>query len=552
VVVVALLAAVAPATTAPGQEFPRWRDLIDRHIAAGWEARGLIPAPATGDAEFLRRVTLDLTGTIPSAGVARQFVVDPAPDKRERLVDRLLASPECARYLADVLDVMLLERQYGQYAEQREWESYLHQSMEAGKAWDALVREIIACDGSDPAARGAMRFYTVRTVDSYRVLNPNAIARDVGRLFLGVNLQCAQCHDHPTIEDYRQADYHGLMAFVSRYYFVDVPREGQPQPLRMIAEKGEGEISFESVFDDADEARTAVPHLPGQAEVPDPPELAAQYIVAPADGVLSVPAYSRRQALAAALTAPDNALFRRNLVNRVWGWMLGRGLVGDFDLHHAGNPASHPELLEALSLEFAAEGFDLRKLLREIALSRPYQLTSDWPAGGDRPPAEAFAVAEVRALRPEQLQGGVFEATGTAELERQALAGRADPQPFIDRRTQWRTLLAQQYGRPPGLPDDQYESSLDQALFLSNNDLVPSAIRRQPGNLVDRLAAIEDVGALAGEFYWSVYTREPTAEETLIVADHLSAAAAAGVERGPALEELVWAAIAASEFRFNH
>jgi len=204
-------------------------------------------APVCSDADFVRRIYLDLTGVIPTADKARAFVADKAADKRERLIDELLDSPAFNRHMAITLDVMLMERKPEKAVKQAEWESYLYRSIADDKPVDQLFRELIAADGADPALRPAARF----TLD--RDAEPNSVTRDIGRLAFGMDLQCCQCHDHPLIDDYYQDDYYGLFAFVHRTgLFTDAKTR-----LVSLTEKADGEASFKSVFTGAPATKPA-------------------------------------------------------------------------------------------------------------------------------------------------------------------------------------------------------------------------------------------------------------------------------------------------------
>ncbi|MEQ9065427.1 MAG: DUF1549 domain-containing protein, partial [Gimesia chilikensis] len=211
---------------------------IDQLIAEGKPQFEKQAAPLADDATFLRRVTLDLTGTIPTADEVRTFVADSSPDKRSQRIDQLLASPEHARRLQYLFDTMLMERRPGKYVKTAEWEEYLRQSFLENRPWDELVHEILTVDGTDKTTRPAARFLLDRELKS------EVVTRDLGRIFLGRDLQCAQCHDHPNVNDYLQRHYHGLDAFLSRSYLFKDPKTKQTS----IGEKAEGQVSFTSVF----------------------------------------------------------------------------------------------------------------------------------------------------------------------------------------------------------------------------------------------------------------------------------------------------------------
>jgi hypothetical protein len=364
---------------------------LHERIDALIEAAAVGPLnPPASDADFLRRVSLDLTGVIPTATEARAFLSDESPDKRAKLIEQLLASPHYARHMAQTFDVMLIERRADKAIKVTDWEEYLRLSFAANKPLDQLYRELIVADGAtEPVA--AARFLMNRDCE------PNAVTRDLGRMYFGMDLQCAQCHDHPLVEDYFQADYYGLYAFVLRSsLFTD-----RAKKTTLIAEKGEGEANYKSVFTD-DSADRVTPRLPKGLTVSLEPTFAKgqEYVVAPAANVRPVPKYSRRSQLAELLK--ESHEFRRNLANRLWAQMLGRGIVHPVDFHHPDNPPSHPELLALLADELAQRNFDARSLLREIALSRVYQRSCDAPdpAKLNLPPA-ADEIARLEAKRGE-------------------------------------------------------------------------------------------------------------------------------------------------------
>ncbi len=497
-------------------------------------------APSASDAEFLRRITLDLTGTIPSAADARAFLKDSAPDKRARLIDRLLGSPEYARHMADVFDVMLMERRPDKYVPRAAWQEYLRTSFADNKPWDALVRELLSADGTDPKLRPAAKFFLDRDGD------PNTMTRDVGRLFLGVNLQCAQCHDHPLVDHYKQAQYYGLFAFLSRsYLFADKAKN-----LTVLAEKAEGEVTYQSVFDPKKETKKSLPVVPGGMAIEEPAlEKGKEYEVAPANGVRPVPKFSRRAQLAGQVATADNGRFRRNMANRLWALMMGRGLVHPLDLDHPDNPPSHPELLALLADEVAATKFDVRHFLREVALSKTYQRSSEPPTGVKEVAPTTLTVARLKPLSPEQLAWALMQATGLTDAERKGLGKGATEATLHARLAGNVGPFVATFGGKPGQAAGPFEATLDQALFLSNGKVVRGWLAPRPGNLTDRLAQLKETDAVAEELYLSVLTRLPADEERKEVADFLKGRTA---DRTAALQELAWALLASAEFRFNH
>ncbi|MFM7159033.1 MAG: DUF1549 domain-containing protein, partial [Planctomycetaceae bacterium] len=347
---------------------------IDRLVALQTPDYDKLAAPVADDAEFLRRAWLDLTGSVPPSAEARAFLADQNPGKRAQVIDRLLGTPEYARHMQRQFDLWLMRRLPQKNVPVPEWEKFLRDSFAANKPWDQLVRQILSNDGSDPNNRGPARFYLDRDGDMH------VITKDVAKLFLGLNFECTQCHDHPQIEDFRQEHYYGISAFFVRS-FVMTDKEKRV----VFAEKADGEATFESVFEVRDKTskgpKSTLPRFLEASHISEPkfdkPEEA--YVVRPDDKdktVRPVPRFSRRDKFAEFLASGENRRFVRATVNRIWAMLLGRGLVHPLDLDHAGNPPSHPLLLAHLTDQFAANKLDLKWLIREIMLSQTYQRSS--------------------------------------------------------------------------------------------------------------------------------------------------------------------------------
>jgi hypothetical protein len=340
--------------------------LIDKRLtpASGVQAGGC------SDAEFLRRASLDLIGMPPTADETRAFLADDVPDKRQRLIEKLFASPLYARHLASTFDLMLMERRANTHVSADDWRAWLVNSVRANKPWNIMAREIIEADGDDPAKRAPARFALDRASD------PNVLTRDVGRVFFGRDMQCAQCHDHPLVDDYLQSDYQGLLAFISPSYALVRTINGAQMTVQ--AEGPGADVTFQSVF--VGTPRRTKARAPECVMVDDPFYLPGdEYTVAPAANVKPVPKFSKRTILAESATNGSNEAFNRNIVNRLWAHMFGRGLVNPPDMQHPDNPATDPQLLRDLSQRFAAMNFDVRAFLREVALSSAYQRSFDLP-----------------------------------------------------------------------------------------------------------------------------------------------------------------------------
>ncbi len=533
---------------------------IDQLIKNRCESLKLTPADKSDDAEFVRRLYLDLNGVIPTATEARTFLDDRSSGKRQRLIDDLLARPEFALHMARVFDVMLTERRVPTTSSYdvsiAEWRRYLAQSFAENKPWDQLSREILASDGADSKQSAAVKFYLVRDVA------PHALTRDVGRLFLGIDLQCAQCHDDPRFDDYRQADYYGIYAFVQRMKLHPLSPKGAA-----VAETAEGTTMFTSVFTAKSDKTN--PRLPGGDMLADPEiEKGMEYVVKPGPKERGIPKYSRRIKLAEQLPRRETRGFARNIVNRLWALMFGRGIVHPLDLNHAANPPSHPELLDRLESWIVDHQYDLRGLLREIVLSETYQRSSVLPADRHELPQEAFAVATLRGLTAEQLRWSLLQATGRIEQHYAKLdvaAKKTPPQaPLVNSEPLWNvtyvrnealerqsaTLIAA-FAGVPGQGEGEFQPIVDQALYLRNSSKLLPLLQAEPGTTLARLAAMTEVEPLAEELYLSVLTRRPTADETNDVHQLLDRAKSPS-ERRELLQSLLWGLLLSAEFRLNH
>jgi hypothetical protein len=538
---------------------------IDRAVEA--KIDGDAAAQST-DAEFLRRVCLDLAGIIPTAADARAFLDDPSPYKRGRLIDRLLASAEYPRRMQNVFDIMLMERRPNTHVPAAEWRAFLRQAFSENVPYDRLVATILSADGTDPKTRGAAKFYLDRLAD------PNLLTRDIGRFFLGRDMQCAQCHDHPLIDDYKQAHYYGIIAFLNRTSLFEDDRK-----IVVLEENADGDVTFTSVFKKK-ATHKSDPRILDGPEVNDPGMTkGAEYLAAPDKDkkVRAIPVYSRRRELASSMSSGAIPAFNRNIANRLWAMMMGRGLVHPVDLHHGDNPPSHPELLDLLAREFVSMKYDIKAYLRELASTRLYQRSSELPpgtsAGDESTAATALRVAPLKALSPEQLAWSVMQGCGqvTLALQRaeEALDGHDPKMRDIlrtdEKRRRLRVTLIEeavhdqlqgnveafvhQFAAEAGQPQDATEPTVHQALFLRNGHAVQSWLAPSPGTLVARLAGLKDASCVADELYLSLYSRRPGEDERAEVAHYL---ADRGKDRVPALQELTWSLLASTEFRFNH
>lgn len=530
--------------------------LVDQHVASRFAHWKVKPADRCSDDEFLRRLYLDLTGAIPTATVARKFLESTDPAKRQKLIDQLLASTSFADHMARVFDVMLMERRPDKYVKTPEWRAYLATSFTDNKRLNVLASEILGADGVDETLRPAAKFYLDRAV------NKDLLVRDIGRLFLGVDLQCAQCHDHPDIDDYLHVHYHGLSVFIAGSKTFR-QKDGTTVLQEMITR----EVEFASVFEPDKQRKTGPRLLEAQLTIPVVKE-GEEYVEKPSRAVRAVPKFSLRTLLATKLPDSKTPEFARNMANRLWAMMMGRGIVQPLDMHHSDNPPSHPKLLAALGQRFAQDGYDVKTLLKELATSETYQRSSFVPAGinPNDIPVESFAVANMKGLSPEQLFQSLLQATQSQKLfanqidetlkeDSEAYQTLASDKEKLElaRVAARNAKLAQfvsLFGSPVGSPEGEFQASLPQALFLANSETVVAWIEAGQENLTAQLIKTDDNTSVINDAYLSVLTRKPTAEELKIGTDHLLTRGK--INRKVAVLELVWSLVASAEFRLNH
>jgi len=471
---------------------------IDRLFDAEWHARNVTPAATTSDAEFLRRVTLDLTGVIPEIGEARVFLADQRADKRTRHIDQLLQRPRHAAHLANVWREVLLPRAVSESAAAG-FERWLQSQFAANVPYDTLAREVLLARGQLGVSPPTMYYAALQS-------KPSELAASSSRVFLGLQIRCAECHDHP-FTDWKQDDFWGLAAFFAR---VTAPGGGVG-----LDDAPAGEVQH--------------------------PKTMATVVPALLDGSHPVTDDSpRRMVFANWVTAPDNPYFARAAVNRAWSVLFGRGLVDPVDDFGDHNPATHPAVLDLLAADFREHGCDLRRTLRIIAGTRAYQLSSG-AADIDAAAIEAYAAMPVRSLSAEQVYDCLIQAAGRRDpLERNDAALVAE-----------RTAFLAQIEAPTRQPTE-FQGGIPQSLVLLNGPLVSRLTDPATG---DRIAALIDSpflndAARVDALYLAALTRTPDDAERQAALEWIRA----DERRDPAqaLGDLMWALFNSSEFILNH
>jgi hypothetical protein len=505
---------------------------IDQLVARGWRQAKVTPAPPTDDRAFARRLYLDLAGRIPTPAEVDAFAADASTGKRAALADRLLASPEYAEHMRDVFDVVFMgrggsaprRRRGGNAAAQglrEQWLAYLERGFAENRPWDRTARDIVLARPEAPADLGSIWFLYARN-DKYQEM-----AEVSSAALLGVQVQCAQCHNHFLVPEIKQKDYWGLVAFFSRTKNQDT-KDGP-----RVAESAIGGFSnYASLAGQSFPAELTFfgATVPEARPAPNMTEKDAPELYRPVNAAVSqppVPLFSRREQLADKVLK-GNPLVARAAVNRFWELLMGRGIVHPVDKMDSTHPPSHPELLDWLAKDFERSGYDVKRLVRAIVLSKPYGLQAR-AAKGSRP--ELFAAGIEKPLTAEQLYRSLMVATtGKTDAEKPELA----------------KALVEIF---PDLFAEENVATLRQAMFLTNNPMVEQLTAPTPGTTAERLAGIPDPTTRVREAFRVAYARDPDAAELKAATAYLKARAA----RAPqATAQLWWAILAGAEFRFNH
>jgi hypothetical protein len=510
--------------------------VIDRYVDSHLENLSVSPEPAVSDSHWLRRVTLDLAGRIPTAPEYAWFQQQAAPERRALLVDRLMSMPDFDFHLRNCLDELLLpNRPYN-----GEFREYLLWATKQRRPWDKIFQDMLVARDIDGDRKGANQFLLSRVGAIDDLTNDTAI------LFFGVNISCAKCHDHPLVDDWRQEHYYGLQSFFSRTFAT----RGN-----LLTERPFGELKFSTT--EGEEKVASLMFLTGtQIEDKSPKfeegerkqleEQMRKLEQVDNAGYVIYPTFSPRAALVdAAIKDTEQRLLAKNIVNRTWNRLLGTGLVDPPDQMHSGNPPSHPELLEWLARDLVSHSYDLRRLIRGIVLSNSYARSSQWTGDGLPPAKSTFAVLETKPLTPRQLSASLLVAV------RKSDHWVADP--TNAQWTQQRQELeshAEGWSREFELPGENFQIAVDEALFFSNSARVLDDLLRDGGDrLVNQLKTMDDEPQVLRTLWINILSREPSDDELATASGWL---AREGHDRFQSLRDLAWALLAGSEFRFNH
>jgi hypothetical protein len=509
--------------------------VVDFYIDAKLAAENLAAAPPADDANFIRRVTLDLAGRVPASSEVQAYLQSSEPDKKSWLVDRLLASPDFPYHQRNEFDLVLMAGKGSP-----EWRAWLLMVLVENRPWPQMFRDLMLAREDDPNHKNALAFLKTRAT------NIDDLTNDTSKIFFGVSINCAKCHDHPLVLDWTQDHYFGMASFFNRTYLTK---------KNFLAERDDGVLKFRTTA--GEEKQASLMFLTGKAI--DEPQLAAlsddqkkaaeekQKADQERETPPEPPAFSRRaQFVEVALQPNPSAFFPKAFVNRIWARLLGTGLVTPLDQMHSENKPSHPELLAWLARDVETHNYDLKRLIRGLVLSRAYARSSRWETPGERPSDRLFAVAVPRPLTPAQFSLSLSIATANP-LELAAAIGK--PEEWVNRRRDFETQ-ADKFAAQVEIPGENFQVGVSEAMLFSNSPQIEAEyLRDSTDRLPGTLKAISDRPQMIQTAFMALFSRAAQAEEV----EAISAYLAAREDRPlPALQQMLWSLVTSGEFRFNY
>jgi hypothetical protein len=487
---------------------------------------------------LVRRMTLDLAGRIPTTAELHAFVsIDPAT-RRTELVNKLLASPDFIDHHRNELQVLL---EYPARRNDNDFRKYLLWATEQNRPWDSMFRDMLAGDENDEYQKAALQFV------KHRAKSLDDLTNDTAILFFGVNVSCAKCHDHPLVEDWKQDHYYGMQSFFSRTYLTK---------KQSLGEKFYGDVKFTTTA--GVEKQAQFMFLNGAIVKDGTPELnddsrkkydeLIKKLQQDDKVEVSYPEFRPRERLVETASHKDNdAFLARNIVNRIWQRLTGRGIVDPPDQLHSENLPSHPELLDWLARDTVEHEYDLKRLIRGIVLSMSYSRSSEWNSAAAPPSSHYFAVAIPRPLSPRQYAMSLLVATRNPPHWEQWLTKPSDD--WKQERTDLENST-NSWDDTFEIPGENFQVAVDEALFFSNNDRIENDFLRDSGDrLVGHLKKLDDPQAAVSAAFAAVNSRPPTKDERKAIVEYLNSRKD---DSPAAIKQVVWALLTGPELRFNH
>jgi hypothetical protein len=510
---------VAPAASSAASTFGAAD--VDRALRAEWQKRGVVPSPRVDDEGFLRRVTLDIAGRIPTLSEIERFEADRSEARRANVVRSLLASPAYADHWTNYWeDVLLLDKTKGKFVDRGEFRKFLHGAFERNAAWNEVVRALVDARGVNRVAGESADATQVNGAVNWLLQyrdNPQDLAGKVASTFLGVKIQCAQCHDHKT-EKWKQRDFQSFAACFANMKSTPLDMDAKNGPVALVERRN-------------------------PLRRPKKPELASIASAPPAalDGTDFSNEDDRRAALAAWTTSQDNPWFARAFVNRMWGHFLGRGFVEPVDDFRASNPGELPDLLDQLAKDFVSHGHDVKRLVTLIVATEAYQLSSATSTEG-----ALWSRYPLKPLAPDVLLDSIAVATDLDDI----LSKQRGAEELERAKAQLRKQFDFLFDVDEESHTASYEGTIPQALMLMNGRSVNQTMRvGRQGALLKVLAMPVADERRVETMYLRTVSRRPTPDELRAA---LLAIPERGAGRQAGFEDLFWALLNSSEFVFNH
>ncbi len=484
---------------------------IDEKVNARIQYNEVATSSQCTDAEFIRRVYLDIVGVIPPAEKVREFLDSNDPNKRARLIDELLENPRYGQFFAEPwVNAMLPADTNNRRLPTEPMQEWLADKLNANTPWDQIVHDIVSAEGTIDK-NGAITFFVANP-------GPDKLTNQVTQLFLGVQLQCAQCHDHPFTE-YKQDEYWGMAAF-----FVNVRVNANPN---QAAKKGK----TLAVSENLKNGRKL--KFPG-----DYKKVPAKFLTGPEPELNKQKPF--RPVLAEWMTSKDNRFFARAITNKLWHHFLGRGLVNPVDDMHDDNPASHPDLLAGMAEQLKANDFDLKYLIRAICNSETYQRSSR-PTGNNSDDKELFSHSLVRNLTPEQLYDSLEAAL---KVDSEVAPKGKKRKPARNKGRSPREQFVQFFTGDSVFDPLEYQAGIPQALRLMNS----RQMNNPQGFVGETMRTHKTPEAVIEHLYLSTLSRRPTQEEMTRLTQYVNQQKDARTAYG----DIVWALVNSGEFGTNH
>jgi len=527
-------------------------DVVDGFLKASWKRDGVAASRDSTDAQFLRRVSLDLIGRVPTPDELRTLTDDKSREKRAARINVLLQGAENARHMREVFDTVLMSRRGSEWEDSRskhKWFGYLESAFRDNRPWDQVVRELIVARPADVQSEGASWFLYERQN------NAQAMAEAVAPVVYGVQIKCAQCHDHMVAREIKQAHYWGMAAAFMRSKNAETP-EGPRVGESAIG----GFVSFANLKKESQPARlvffnqreiSEARPKEGEKESDDP----SLYVVAPPKEkekgkpkIATVPKFSRREAFAETVVK-DNPLLARAFVNRVWAMLFGRGIVHPPDLMDSKHPPSHPELLDWLAADFESSGYNVRRLIQTLCNTKAYQLSSQAQPESDSRKKTAATPSSPALAEVDQFARFVPKPLSGEQIYRslaRVLAGNPTGDELSESAAgmELRRAFVKEF---PDLFAPEPQSSLQQAMFLSNSPKLSKLLEGAQGSLILRMESEPQFPDRARMAFKAVLHRLPDKEELKACVEYLKDRPGMSGNR-----QLVWSLITGPEFLLNH